>query len=69
MKNSVTVAVLNKHCIPSQPVRVVKISLDSAIAVADFPLVFNVVHISVTVVGKRVKPSTSCYNGISLRLS
>lgn len=68
MKNSVTVAIFNKHCIPSQPVRVVKISLDSAIAVANFPLVF-VVHISVTVVRKRVKLSTSCYNGIILRLS
>lgn len=52
MKNSVTVAVLNKHCMPTpqQPVRVLKLSLDSAIAVANFPLLFKVVLVSVTVV-------------------
>lgn len=52
VKNSVTVAVLNKHCMPTpqQPVRVLKLSLDSAIAVANFPLLFKVVLVSVTVV-------------------
>lgn len=51
MKNSVTVAVLNKHCMPTpQPTRVLKLSLDSAIAVANFPLLFKVVLVSVTVV-------------------
>lgn len=52
MKNSVTVAVLNKHCMPTpQPTsQSSQTYLDSAIAVANFLLLFNVVLVSVTVV-------------------